>query len=249
MQTQSILFSSLNMECVTAFLFIPAILILYIVFLFINNLLTNKYAITQFAFSYKPVLKKFFYSKLSGFVIYGIVPFLAALLLFKLSPAEIGLQWFAHWTDILIVILLIVVVCVFTKWAASSEKNIQKYPQIKLQTWTVPVFITSYLGWVIYLLAYELLFRGILLNVCLPFGTWPAIAINCVVYAIVHVHQDKSEFFGAIVFGIVLCLLTIYTGTILAPFLVHLSLSISTEIWSIKNNPRTHVFWIQIPTL
>jgi len=240
---------TLTNESLVAVLIIIVSLLLYLAYLGIASILKKKYAFTQIAFSYKPILRRFFLEKLSGVVIYGIIPFISAVVFLGFRPSEIGINWFAHSWDIFLVLGIILLVCVVTYRASHNEKTYNKYPQIRLHSWTVPVFFTSYIGWIIYLFAYEFMFRGLLLSVCLPFGMWQAIAINCAVYAIVHLHQGKGEVIGSIFFGIVLCLLTIYTGSILAPFLVHLSLSISTELWSIKNNPKTRVFWIQIPTL
>jgi membrane protease YdiL (CAAX protease family) len=236
-------------EVVIAAFMIIFTLLLYLAFLKTLAHLKKRYATHQLAFSYKPTLRRFFLEKLSGFLIFGIIPFIAAFVLISFRPAEMGLKWFRHSWDIPLLAAIIILVCIVTNRAALKEKTYRKYPQIRLHSWTIPVFFTSYSGWVIYLFAYEFLFRGLLLSACLPFGIWQASAINCTIYAIVHIHQGKGEIIGSVFFGLVLCLLTIYTGSILAPFLVHLSLSISTELWSIKNNPKTRVLWMQIPTL
>jgi membrane protease YdiL (CAAX protease family) len=99
------------------------------------------------------------------------------------------------------------------------------------------LLIISSLGWIVYLLAYEFLFRGFLLFTCIQsFGIWPAIIINILIYSFAHIPQGLKETAGAIPFGLILCYITILSGTIWPAFILHAVLAISNEWFSIYNN-------------
>jgi membrane protease YdiL (CAAX protease family) len=65
-------------------------------------------------------------------------------------------------------------------------------------------------------------------------GLWSAIAVNTSIYALIHLPKGKRETIGAIPLGIVLCLITSYTGTIWAAFWIHCTLALTNEWFSIK---------------
>ena len=84
---------------------------------------------------------------------------------------------------------------------------------------------------VIFLLSYELFFRGILLFTLIDvFGLISAIIINTLLYVIIHAFDSKSEIIGAIPFGVVLCLISYYSQSVILAFILHLSLSLVYEI-------------------
>ena len=92
------------------------------------------------------------------------------------------------------------------------------------------------LGWSVYLVAYEFLFRGILLFECYhALGFWPAVAINVSIYSAIHMVYGKDQTFGALVFGAVACYFALTRGTLLIPIFMHLSLSILSDLYSIRS--------------
>jgi membrane protease YdiL (CAAX protease family) len=83
----------------------------------------------------------------------------------------------------------------------------------------------------LFLLAYEIFFRGVLLFTLIDtFGLMPAVVMCTMLYVLIHAFDSKAEILGAIPFGIVLCLLSYFTQSILLPFIIHLSLSLVYEI-------------------
>jgi len=50
--------------------------------------------------------------------------------------------------------------------------------------------------------------------------------------------KGKDEMIGAIPFGILLCCMALLTNSIVLPFLIHLSLALSTDLFSIHHNPK-----------
>jgi len=88
------------------------------------------------------------------------------------------------------------------------------------------------------LLAYEFLFRGILLFECYEsFGFWPAVAINVTIYSAIHMVNGKDQAIGALFFGGIACYLTLTRGTVLIPLFMHITLSVFSDYFSIKMNP------------
>ena len=90
-----------------------------------------------------------------------------------------------------------------------------------------------------YLLAYEFLFRGVLLMLLVPaIGVWPAIIINTSLYSATHIPKGAKETIAAIPFGIALCVITLHTGSILGAFLTHLLLSQLNDYGALYFNPE-----------
>jgi membrane protease YdiL (CAAX protease family) len=119
--------------------------------------------------------------------------------------------------------------------------NYKIYPQIRVQNWGWPLILKNGLSWMAYLLAYEFLFRGIVLYSSVKAaGYWPAILLNVFLYALAHWPKGIKEVLGAIPFGIVLCLITLETGAMWAAFFVHVVLALSGDHFSLLSNPEMH---------
>jgi len=180
--------------------------------------------------------------KLIGFLLFGIIPFSLFIILSGLLSSEsvMTLGTSAHYWYILPPLLLVVSVLTFS---SSRKKAMQgRYPQLSIRVWSVKYLLISSSAWIIYILGYEFLFRGILWVSCFTaFGFWPALIINAVLYAIVHLDQGATMSLGSIPVGIVFCLLTFLTGSFFPAFLIHSYMAVSTELFSIYNNPDLDV--------
>lgn len=122
---------------------------------------------------------------------------------------------------------------------ARKPANLEMYPQMRVREWTYPLLFWSNLTWILYLVGYETLFRGILFFPLLDhLGLVPALAINVAIYSIAHIPKGLSETIGAIPFGILVCLGAYATGTIWFPLLAHCVIALSNEWFSILHNPE-----------
>ncbi|PTM08204.1 MAG: hypothetical protein DA407_08620 [Bacteroidetes bacterium] len=84
---------------------------------------------------------------------------------------------------------------------------------------------------IMFLLAYEYFFRGVLLFTLInSFGMVTAISLCTILYVLIHAFDTKAEIIGAIPFGIVLCLLSYYSKSIIIPFITHIGLSLVYEV-------------------
>jgi membrane protease YdiL (CAAX protease family) len=97
-------------------------------------------------------------------------------------------------------------------------------------------------SWAFYLLGYELFFRGILLfPLVAKIGLWPAIAVNIGLYSATHIPKGLNEAVGAIPLSVVLCLLSVSTGTIWIAFLVHVAMAWTNSLASLKFHPEMKI--------
>ena len=92
-----------------------------------------------------------------------------------------------------------------------------------------------------YLFGYEILFRGFLLfPLAEHLGVWTAIAINISLYSATHIPKGLEETIGALPLGLVLCILTLASGTIWIAFVVHVAMAWTNSFTALKFHPDIH---------
>ncbi|MFM7594984.1 MAG: CPBP family intramembrane glutamic endopeptidase [Flavobacteriales bacterium] len=191
--------------------------------------------------------KHIFFTKYMGFFILGVLPLILVMFLFGISLAEVGLTWYAEttWFSLFWIVILSIAVVPLAYRSAKKPENLLNYPQIRAKHWTNKTFAINLTGWAIYLFGYELLFRGVLLFLLVDsLGVVVAIAVNVLMYAISHVPKGLSETLGAIPLGLVLCILTLQSGTIWIAFFVHIALSFTNSLTALAYHPEiTYVHW------
>jgi membrane protease YdiL (CAAX protease family) len=83
----------------------------------------------------------------------------------------------------------------------------------------------------IFIIAYELWFRGFLLIDSVAFfGIPTALLLNVGLYALLHIVNGKREVLACIPFGLLLCFLCIWQGAAWPAIAIHLTLTLSYEI-------------------
>ena len=180
----------------------------------------------------------FFTKKLSGFIFMGLLPGVFYYSFKGSQSPDFGLTY-THFTSNLPTILglmAIIVAILFINYKLNPDFNTL---QIKAKNWTPSLFAVNAFGWIIYLIAYEFLFRGILLFECNALlGFWPAIAINVAIYAAIHMVNGKDQAIGALIFGTIACYFTLTRGTILIPVFMHITLSLAADLFSIRSQKK-----------
>jgi len=125
-----------------------------------------------------------------------------------------------------------------TYFSARKPKSLINYPQIRAKIWNWNTVIINAVTWIVYLTGYEFLFRGILLfPIANSLGAWPAIAINIAMYAATHIPKGLEETVGAILLGLVLCILTLVSGTIWIALFVHIIIAWTNCFTALKFHP------------
>jgi membrane protease YdiL (CAAX protease family) len=184
-------------------------------------------------------IRRILLHRLSGAVLYGLIPVLVILLIFRAPVSNYGsaTDYFAKsiiwWIPVAVLIIGI------NYFASRKKNNLAQYPQIRVKQWDSGLLLLSALSWITYLAGYEFMFRGFLLYSCLEsFGYWPAIVINISLYSLVHLPKGSRETIGSIFFGFILSYITIRLGSFWFAFLVHITLALSNEWFSINFHPE-----------
>jgi membrane protease YdiL (CAAX protease family) len=187
------------------------------------------------------IIGKVLLEKFSGFLLFGIIPVIFMLISGK-ELNKYGLGFDNITSTLLIAFVLSAAIIVANIFFAKSPNNLEMYPQIRVNNWSLGLLFSSALGWILYLLAYEIMFRGVLLFTAFyAWGYWPAIIINVIIYSIVHIPKGKKETFGAIPLGFVLCIICLEYGNFWAAFIIHIAMALSNEWFSIKYHPEMKV--------
>jgi|WetSurMetagenome_2_1015567.scaffolds.fasta_scaffold277727_2 uncharacterized protein len=120
--------------------------------------------------------------------------------------------------------------------------NLSMYPVIRKKEWTLSLVYLSALSWLIYLFSYEFLFRGYLLfSMVQEFGIWNGVAVNVVLYSLVHVPKGWKEAAGALPLGFVLCIVCLHAGNIWPAFIAHTCLALSNEWFALAIHPTLYL--------
>jgi len=189
----------------------------------------------------KPIYREVF-KRLIGFLLLGVIPLSIELFVFSRNMTELGLSLKNLASSLSWVVILSAFMIPVNFLNARTEDNLKMYPQIRYEKWDLGLISLSAATWMLYLLAFEFLFRGFFLFSCeRAFGYWPAIAGNTVVHSLVHLPKGKKETLGAIPFGAILCFLTLKPGTLWAAYGIHVVLALSNEWMSLASHPEMEV--------
>ena len=174
-----------------------------------------------------------------GILFLMILPLGFVTICFDLAPSYFGLgARFLRppplWGFLIVPVLLAVVFLL-----SSSPANLKKYPQIRSATWTRGLLVFSAISWVVFLVAYEFLFRGLLLFSSITvLNSWTAVILNVTLYAFAHIYKGLPELLLSIPFGFILCYLTLVTGNIWCAVALHSIIALSSEWLSLKAHPQ-----------
>lgn len=181
--------------------------------------------------------QQIYVQRFAGAFIFGVIPVLIILLSGTGGFEEFGIKAPVGATYLWTMVLSVLIIPM-NYINAPKPANLQSYPQIREENWSVSMLFQSALSWSIYLTAYEFLFRGFLFYSSLSvLDLWPAIIFNTVIYSLVHYPKGYKEMFGAIPLGIILCYLTYFTGSIWVAVFTHIILALSNEWFSLRSHP------------
>jgi membrane protease YdiL (CAAX protease family) len=184
-------------------------------------------------------------TKILGAIVLGLLPFLVYKNAFpETTLTELGV-WLNKETALLSLVMIVAIATVMILMLSRLSKSpgmLRKHPEIRVAEWPNSLVIMNLLAWAVYLFGYEFFFRGVLLFPLVDtIGLWPAIAVNVFFYAGIHIPKGADEAIAAIPLAIVLCLLTVKTGTIWIAFFVHLAMAWTVTLVSLKNHPNMRI--------
>jgi len=181
------------------------------------------------------------FQRLTGVIFLGVIPAIIVSALFSNNLIDYGFTIVNSSTSYYWMLGAAVFIIPMNLIMAGKPGNLKVYPQIRTREWNISLIFVNAISWAAYLLAYELLFRGILLFSCeRALGALTAIAINTAIYSLVHIPKGIKETLGAIPFGIFLCIITLYTGNIWVAVFVHVILALSNDYIAIYANPNMY---------
>lgn len=173
--------------------------------------------------------------RLTGFLFFGVIPWLllrTSLPGFSVRDVGVVLPPRVWYLPSLLFWVLIVA---GVSRVAGTPASLEQYPQMRQATWTSAMVLLNALTWALYLAGYEFLFRGLLIFPLLPvLGIAGTMALNLVLYALAHLHKGWREVGGSFVFGALLVLATIFSGSLLISFFSHLVLALSNGYFAAR---------------
>ncbi len=182
------------------------------------------------------------YTRYLGGVSMGVFPAVVYLIFVHNSTfSDFGIIWTKEATlpVILCSLALMCIIIPLVYKNARKSQNLILYPQIRTKYWSKKLKRNNFFSWAIYLLGYEIFFRGVLLFPLVEvLGIWPAIAVNIGLYSATHIPKGLTETIGAIPLSIILCLICIYTGNLWPAFFIHISIAWTNTWVSWKHNPE-----------
>lgn len=99
---------------------------------------------------------------------------------------------------------------------------------------------------IVFIVVYELFFRGILLAVCLHYTSLvTALGINALFYTMAHAYAEKKEIIACPFFATVLCLLTLWYNTFIPAAFIHVVLCFTYDngiLKMLQNKPKQIVY-------
>lgn len=156
----------------------------------------------------------------SGICLFGVIP------VSFLAPIHQYLRFPEFSFSSLLVFLLISLVVAGVSYVAARNITFSFHPVTAAKQAMVFYFLLR----ILFLVAYEFFFRGTFLPLLLLFfPKLVSVLINTLLYALVHAGSGKKEWIGSIPFGIILCMLTVETGSVWPAVWLHLLLAMIYE--------------------
>lgn len=126
--------------------------------------------------------------------------------------------------------------------AARSPGNLARSPQLRRAVMPPRVVLGSLAIWAVYLLGYELLFRGLLLfPLEAELGFWPALGLSTAIYTLAHLHKPAPETLGCIPMGFAFGWMALDSGSVLLPWALHVAIVAVNE--GLAGRARDDIRW------
>lgn len=175
--------------------------------------------------------------KMWGAVCMGVLPAALMVRFTEWSLPDLGCLWTLEAPSDVWLWWVVLVGCTLFLSMATAKQGAKNYPQIRAKHWSWATMVISAGGWLVYLLAYEFMFRGYLLfPLAAEWGFWPAAAASTLLYSLTHFHKGKGEVLWCLPVGILTCYMTYETGSLALTFLGHLVVSWYNTAYHVRRN-------------
>ncbi|MEK6780128.1 MAG: CPBP family intramembrane glutamic endopeptidase [Bacteroidota bacterium] len=179
------------------------------------------------------------FQKVMGTLFMGVIPGTILISISDYTLADLGLRMGNYNESLIYIAVIGSLIFILNYFVSRNPFNLGMYPQMRIKVWNKDRILINSIAWVAYMFGYEFMYRGLLLVVCYDsFGFWPAVAINLSFYLATHIAKGLIETIGTIPYGLLLCFVTISTGSIAVAFVTHLILALSNDYFAVHHNPE-----------
>lgn len=127
-------------------------------------------------------------------------------------------------------IVLLLTTVILTMLVAFYSGGVSSTHQHADQSLATSVLFSYIITRFLYLSAYEIFLRGCVLSILTEmFGVWTSIVINTLLYGVLHAFAPRKEILASVLFGPVLCLLTIQFQALWPAIALHLLVAVFYE--------------------
>lgn len=169
---------------------------------------------------------------LSGIILFGILP--VCLLDLPLKQIVFGKSTANDLQVIVTSVLVLISVCI-SPVVAEKKFSMMKSHLSPVRFLNNGFILNYFIVRIIFLCAYEIWFRGIVLRDCSDqFGVPAAIVLTTALYVFLHSVNGKEEMRGCVPLGLLLCILCIWTEAAWPAIVLHISFAISYELHIVK---------------
>jgi uncharacterized protein len=178
-------------------------------------------------------LIEFYYWFIGDFTTFFLIPAIIIKLWFREKVRDYGVKPGDHSTGIKVSVLFFFIMLP-SLWVVSSFPAFEKvYPHIHSARENWSIFIIYEAGLLLYMFAWEFVWRGYMLfGLREKFGDY-AIFIQTIPFVILHNGKPAAETLGAIIAAIALGILALRTGSMLYGFIIHGSVMITIDLISV----------------
>jgi len=186
----------------------------------------------QLQFDKNVFLYEYIYWFVGDFLTLFILPLLIIKLLLKGKLPNFGLRVGDYKIGLKYSLIFLVLMIPIVWFVSANGDFIDTYPQLNDEKFSWSIFLVFESGILLYMIAWEFIWRGFMLfGLEEKFGYY-AILIQMIPFLILHNGKPAAETFGAIIAGLALGILALKTRSVLYCIITHASVMFSIDLVS-----------------
>jgi len=169
----------------------------------------------------------------STFLGYFVVPALVVKLVFKERLRDYGLRFSGLGKHLHLYVLMYLVVLPLVLIAAQSPSFLKTYPFYMHADRSLADFLMWEVAYAAQFFALEFFFRGFMIHGTRHRLGWYSVVVMAVPYCMIHFGKPLPETIGAIIAGVVLGSLSLWTRSIWLGVLIHVSVALTMDLLAV----------------